>query len=77
MLQEGKQILDLLVIQIHSAQLADPFRWVRSTQHYGRDIGWESLSERTKSPRGHGTSLDTRVKHDLEKLQTETLMTEL
>jgi hypothetical protein len=52
MLQEGKQILDLLVIQIHSAQLADPFRWVRSTQHYSRDIGWESLSERTKSPRG-------------------------
>jgi hypothetical protein len=51
MLQEGKQILDLLVIQIHSAQLADPFRWGRSTQHYGPDIGWESLSERTKSPK--------------------------
>ena len=50
MMKEGKQIFDLLLIQIHSAQLADPFCWGRSAQHNGWNVGWEPFPKRTESP---------------------------
>jgi hypothetical protein len=50
MMKEGKQIFDLLLIQIHSAQLADPFCWGRSAQHNGWNVCWEPFPKRTESP---------------------------
>ena len=50
MMKERQQVLDLFLIQIHSAH-ADPLRRGRATQHNSWDVGGESFSERTQSPK--------------------------
>ena len=37
--------------QIHSTQFADPLRRGRAAQHNSWDVGRESFSERTESPK--------------------------